>query len=133
MGHMMMAGCDEEDVCSCTKDSECNKPQLTTNYVTIDEEFKCFNCQENIMLLPVFCSEGHTFCKLCIEKWLRYKDTTCSPVDREALSASELTRSRPLEKVICMILSVFVAYDRASTNIFASFFFLFLNLLLSVI
>jgi hypothetical protein len=93
-----MAACEDRYVCNFDcKDSQCNFPHSTTRVVVIDEEFQCFICHEDVMLSPVSCSDGHTFCKLCIEKWLCL-NKTC-PVDRGVLSASGLMRNRPLENV----------------------------------
>jgi antitoxin component YwqK of YwqJK toxin-antitoxin module len=76
---------------------QCNHPHHSTSISAIDDEFLCGICHE-LMLSPVSCSEGHTWCKLCIEQWLQ-NGNSC-PVDRRPIVSAALTRNRPLENMI---------------------------------
>jgi hypothetical protein len=64
--------------------------------VAVPDEYICGICH-NVMIKPVCCREGHSWCESCIGQWLQ-KNDTC-PVGREQLNQETLTRLRPFEMV----------------------------------
>ena len=62
----------------------------------VDENFICGIC-EGILVKPMCCREGHSYCESCINRWLSEKPEC--PVDRSRLTLETLTYMRPLENV----------------------------------
>jgi len=78
----------------------CKLPHPISASTTVDEEFLCGICQE-LMVQPRCCVEGHSYCEVCIQKWLQ----TCQicPVDREPLNKATLTKNRPVDNMIARL------------------------------
>lgn len=62
----------------------------------ISRNFICVIC-ESVLVKPMCCHEGHSYCNACIRTWLSLKNVC--PVDRGSLTQENLTYNRPLENV----------------------------------
>ena len=62
----------------------------------VNENFVCGIC-EGVVVKPMCCREGHSYCEGCINRWLTEK-SEC-PVDRSRLTKENLYHNRPLENV----------------------------------
>jgi hypothetical protein len=99
------------------RDTMCGKPYPESSSTNLYEEFLCGICQE-LMLQPVCCVEGHSWCQSCIQEWLDLNETC--PVDRQPLVSSTLARNRPLETVIIHHIYIFI-YECINANISTNF------------
>ena len=74
------------------------RPMEPSDFLTeVDEELICCICHE-VLLMPMVCREGHTFCEACIESWLE-RNNTC-PMDRKNLEKTDLTPVRIVANMI---------------------------------
>ncbi len=62
----------------------------------VNENFLCGIC-EGVLIRPMCCKEGHSYCHGCITPWLAQK-AEC-PMDRSRLTEATLTHNRSLENV----------------------------------
>ena len=62
----------------------------------VNENFICGIC-EGVLVKPMCCREGHSYCEGCITRWLAQKQEC--PVDRLHLTREALTNNRPLDSV----------------------------------
>ena len=63
----------------------------------VDEELICGICT-SVLLNPMSCKEGHTFCNTCITTWLGQKKTC--PMDRKRLGKNDLCTVRVVANLI---------------------------------
>jgi hypothetical protein len=61
------------------------------------DEYNCGICH-GVMINPVCCREGHSWCESCIGQWL-HNHNTC-PMGRDRLTVAQLNKLRPVEQVI---------------------------------
>ena len=59
--------------------------------IEVEPYLLCIIC-ENVLVEPKSCKAGHTFCDVCISKWLA-RNKTC-PMDREQLAKEDLATVR---------------------------------------
>ena len=62
----------------------------------VNDNFICGIC-EGVLVKPMCCREGHSYCEGCITRWLAEKQEC--PVDRSRLTRKTLTNNRPLDSV----------------------------------
>lgn len=62
----------------------------------VNPALMCGIC-EGVLVKPMCCREGHSYCEGCICRWLMEKPEC--PVDRSRLTKDSLTYNRPLETV----------------------------------
>ena len=73
------------------------KPRSAVFVGEIGEEFLCVICHD-VLEVPVSCTQGHTFCEGCLDRWMA-SSKSC-PTCKVELNKSFLTRNRPLETLI---------------------------------
>lgn len=67
----------------------------------VEEAFICGICR-GVMIKPVCCKDGHSWCHECITQWLD-KNPIC-PEGGNKLLLADLTTLRPIEQVLLSII-----------------------------
>jgi hypothetical protein len=92
-----LVGCSKHSSHNSTAGSRLIMDEREFEFVSeLLEEYNCGICQ-SVMIKPVCCREGHSWCESCIGQWLHNHDTC--PMGGDQLTVAQLNKLRPLEQV----------------------------------